>query len=102
VRHRPSEFGQEVGLFDDGVAMVRAYEAGALGRQPALIKQRTMPGEPDREGRGRMTRARGHGGDNGGRIDSARKEGSVRDVGHNLALDGVGEALGEQVGQGVV
>ena len=61
-----------------------------------------MTGEADRERAGRLGRALGHRRHDRGRVDPAGEEGAVGDVGHHLALDGVREALGEQVGEIVV
>ena len=72
------------------------------GRELALVDHVAVAGEADREGGGRGAGAQLHGGHDARAVHAAGEEGAVGHVGHHLALDGVGEALGELGGELVV
>ena len=96
------QLGQEAPLNHLGVPVLGADQAGALGRGLSLVEQAAVAGEADRERRGRPRGALGHRRHDRRGVDAPGQEGAVRDVGHHLALDRVGKALGEVGGEVVV
>jgi hypothetical protein len=94
-RHAARQFGEEVGLRHRGLVVVGADQAGALGRQSALVQHLVVTGEADRECGRRGVGAPGHRRHHRGGVHPSGQEGAVGDVGHHLALDCRAEALGQ-------
>ena len=82
--------------------MLGADDARRLGRELSLVDHVAVAGEADREGGGWGLGAQLHGRHHARAVHAAGEEGAVGDVGHHLALDRVGEALGELVRELVV
>ena len=78
-----------------GVVVLGADRPARLGARPALVEHVAVAREADREGERRPLAAARHRRHDRGGVDAAAQEGAVGHVGHHLAPDGLGEALGQ-------